>query len=131
MDADVITRNLEKMLDANVKGAMIPVVNSESLGGNAGRFLLNGIKYQCVGANFFYDAQTGEILSFSLTSNPPFPGAARGVFKIACETESGTYKYSAFRIIEWVPDKHASPHANKIIEQTKNVYNKVADEHAP
>jgi len=59
LDETVINRNLE-MLNQD----MINLLNTESIGGNAGTVDIGGKKYSCGGANGYANPETGEIIVF-------------------------------------------------------------------
>lgn len=62
----VIEENLRKMT-GNVEGDMLPLLFTESIGGNAGK--CKG--YPCVAANFYMDSSSGEIKYFGNPQNTP------------------------------------------------------------
>ena len=87
---DIAEANLAKMLSMK-KGGMIDLLLCESIGGNAGYCELEGMRFLCAGANFYYDRQTGGIDSFS---NDPLEDGSWGntasghaTFRVAFDPE--------------------------------------------
>ena len=59
MEVEVVKHNL-KMMNTE----MLALLNTESIGGNAGSVVLGGKVYLCAGANGNCDPKTGKILAF-------------------------------------------------------------------
>jgi len=96
MNEDTVKKNLDKMTTPEY-GGMLDLLLEESMGGNAGYFKMNGRIYSCVGANFFYDGETGEIKIFTNYQDfEPEKGVryAEGLFRLAVNLRNtpGVYK---------------------------------------
>lgn len=66
-DDPVVSHNLDMMHS----GAFTKVFMNESIGGNAGRREVNGIKFVCAGINGYADQSTGLIKAFGNFQNLP------------------------------------------------------------
>ncbi len=58
-DEKIVKKNI-KLMQSRKRGGFIQLVLTESMGGNAGAYG----KFPNIGANFFFDPNTGEIIAF-------------------------------------------------------------------
>ncbi|MBI2672288.1 hypothetical protein HYX16_05115 [Candidatus Woesearchaeota archaeon] len=130
MNKKIIEKNLKKMTN-NSEGSMLKLMGKESWGGNAGRW--KGLP--CVGANFIYDPETGEILYFENPQTIPkeLKGFAEGTLRIVRDIyfekdstlkkiiQNGTEKC---RIIDSYLPKPISEEAKENLEISIEEYNK-------
>jgi len=121
---DIPSKNLKLML-SNKNGGMIRLANDESIGGNAGSYK----KFPCVGTNFYFDKDTGEIIYFN---NPQYlPESiinvySHGVFRIVVligKNVPQNIKNIFAKILEVRYYGDASKEAKKNIEASINLYN--------
>ncbi len=64
IDEKIVEHNLRML-----KKDMHQVLNSESIGGNAGSIEVEGKRYPCVATNGYVDSKTGEIVAFGNFQN--------------------------------------------------------------
>ena len=64
VDDAVVASNLAEM-----DGPMMRLLETESIGGNAGRVKLGGTYYACAAANGYSDPQSGQIVQFGNSQN--------------------------------------------------------------
>ncbi len=113
-----VKKNLEMMIGAE-RGQMQSLMSKESMGGNAG----TEDGKPCLGANFFYDTQTGEIKYFENIQNVPWWIANKyteGTFRIAIDTLN-TWKP---KIVNTFLKDGTSEEATRNLEQSVELYNK-------
>ncbi len=120
----VVAKNL-RMMTSFFECSMPKLVTRESMAGNAGTEVINGVEYPCYAANFYYDKQTGEILCFENPPDPRFDDkAAKGMFRIAVDIRQ-RFKSEYTKIVNISFDNRASAEANGIIQQSANVYSSI------
>jgi len=122
-EAEIRKRNRAIMNSARPECGMQWLVQRESMSGNAAPVVIRGIRYDCVGANFYYDLQTGEILCFSnrnLTYEKKF-GVGQGTFKIALLLKEPEREF--MKIITMLFDERASKAANRMLRSSADIFN--------
>lgn len=112
----IVKKNLERMLaDGRTdKGSMFYLLNSESIGGNAGN--RNG--RPCSAANFYYDAENGRIIIFT-NYWEDVPANIRN----RCQRGTFVLTFPESEIIEINLLKCSPPNAVQVIEETVMHYN--------
>lgn len=113
-----VSKNLE-MMAGSERGQMQSLISKESMGGNAG----TEDGRPCLGANFFYDLQTGEIKYFENIQNVPWGIVNKysaGTFRIAIDTPN-TWK---LKIINTYLKEGTAKEATENLEQSVELYNK-------
>ena len=112
-----VRKNLERMTGKR-EGDMFPAIIGESIGGNAGRYN----NQPCMGANYYFDANTGEIKYFGNWQNVPEQireNFQKGTFRIALDITQWKQ-----RIVEYLTHKKPiSNIAKKNLEETVRAYN--------
>ncbi|MBR9690470.1 hypothetical protein GOV08_02185 [Candidatus Woesearchaeota archaeon] len=113
---EVVERNIERML-GNQKGDMIPLLLSESMGGNADYYG----KYPCQAANFCYEPDTGKIMYFENPQSLPIElrGFPKNFFRLAFLWQNE----SKYRIVKPFPENIHEEVAQDNILKTIGVYN--------
>ncbi len=113
----IIDQNLELMttISSEPDGSFMGCVVNESAGGNAGRYKK---RYLCVGANYHYDKNTGEVLYFMAGTSPERKlDEERGkgsIFRVAIQDIAIGLELLKFRIV-----------GHKILEDSENLADKV------
>lgn len=119
---DIVRLNIKKM-KGNEKGDLMPLIMGESFGGNAGRYQGN----PCVGANFYFDRQSGEIKYFENCQN--VPDEIRNQHREGILTL--VFKDNYLKVID-AKFSRASDNARKVLEETMVQYNhEVKKQHKP
>jgi len=113
----IIKHNLGLML-SDGECTMLELLKSESMGGNAGRFTVDGKVYSCVAANFYYD-EFGQIICFSNQDEVLDKKYPQGTFKIV----PFPTKPASFRIVRLFFGKNSASLANSVLEATVIEYN--------
>ena len=109
----------EKIIRGNVHTIdmqLRSLLSSESIGGNAGRVVIDGTRFNCGGANGFLNPATGEILIFENIQNVPLEIRKRGTeftFRVAVDR-----KLNPFRIVSVYYDVETLPSVREIIDRT-------------
>jgi len=104
-------------------GGMLDLLSGESMGGNAGRWH----KYPCVGANFTFDPQTGEIKYFGNYQHVPNKfriNTKSHIFRLALilSPEIRDIKY---RIINYIDPKEVEKKALINLKLSVKKYNQM------
>lgn len=110
----IIRKNLEKM-NGNKDGDMQPLLITESIGGNAGKY--NNIP--CAGVNFYYDNSDGSIVYFGNVQDVPKKireNYKRGTFTVAVDL-----KFNKEKIVGIILE--SSGLVKSILENTIKAYN--------
>jgi hypothetical protein len=115
----IIAKNLEMMLTKK-EGYMLSLISSESMGGNAGSWK----GYTCVGVNFSYNQDTGEIMHFENTPDIPsaFMKYPSHFFRVAIDFKDSR----GYLILDYVNPRAASEDAKKNLEETVRQYNNMS-----
>ncbi|HII72276.1 TPA: hypothetical protein HA265_05980 [Candidatus Woesearchaeota archaeon] len=122
----IVKHNLLKMVCID-EGCMPPyIVQSESMGGNAGTWG----SFPCVGANFIYDRMGGKIEHFGNIQYAPrhlINGKfAEGTFKLACKIDFHSIPPSTqYRVVKTPSFTPATDIARQALEETVEQYNKI------
>jgi len=114
----IVAKNLEMMLTKKA-GYMPSLISSESMGGNAGAWK----GYSCVGVNFSYDHDSGEIMCFenSQMLPPEFLKYPSHCFRVAVDLN----RAGRFMIIDYKHPREASETAKSNLEETVKQYNDI------
>jgi len=123
VDPIIIQKNV-KLMNSRDKWGMLSLLNSESMGGNAG----NEGKYPCLGANFFYNPNTGKIKVFENQQMVPAPIQERyekAIFTVAIDIQAlKKRKQIKYKILSVnYRGKQPSSLVQKTIEDSITVYN--------
>lgn len=108
--------NLE-MLDSEMQR----VLNRESIGGNAGKSTVDGIKYVCAAANGYADPETGEIKAFGNfqdLSTEQMSNSREFTMRVAFDKKRGF-----FNIVEILNLELFEPRARSVLEEAAAKYN--------
>ena len=121
-DKVVVSHNIE-MLTKD----MVDLLNTESIGGNAGTAEINGKKYRCGAANGFANPETGEIVMFGNIQNIPKDLAVQNIeftLRVAMNWQTGKF----IKIVQfWNPSheqKRFSGNGRLAIESAIDEWNK-------
>ncbi|OGN08706.1 MAG: hypothetical protein A3J46_06560 [Candidatus Yanofskybacteria bacterium RIFCSPHIGHO2_02_FULL_41_11] len=105
---------------------MVDLLNTESIGGNAGEAEINGKKYRCGAANGFANPETGEIVVFGNIQNIPKDIVIENVeftLRVAMDWQTGKF----IKIVQfWNPSyekKKFSENGKLAIESAINEWN--------
>ena len=124
MTNEIIERSLERLI-GDKEGDLLYALrkNPESMGRSHWKV------YPCIGANFFYDSETGEIKFFdNYTPNDKLESMHwegeifRGTFRMAVDIKKFRGAKDK-RIVEYFIDPNTSETARHNIEETVMVYN--------
>jgi hypothetical protein len=118
-DESIVTSNLQKM-----DSEMEQVLLKESMGGNAGTYVLNGEDCVCAGVNGYLDADTGEIICFGNIQDldrDMIKGRAHFIFRIARPMKS---RPQIVELIESAGFENLTPRAKDIVVKCVNTWNK-------
>ena len=106
---------------------MIDLLNTESIGGNAGEAEINGKKYKCGAANGFANPETGKIVMFGNIQNIPKDIVSENVeftLRVAMDWQTGKF----VKIVQfWNPGhekKKFSENGKLAIESAVSEWNK-------
>ncbi len=121
MNDEIVAKNIERMRSTE-PGGMRHMLIRESMGGNAGRYK----GFSCVGAGFYFDRETGEMLYFDNPQRVPADIRCHHVddmFRLAVDwsRNGGTGKY---RIIDYSPRDDVSQAAREVLTETIERYNR-------
>lgn len=108
--------NLEMM-----DGEMQKLLNSESIGGNAGRSVVDGKKYSCAAANGYANPETGEILAFGNPQDLSKDIIASGkefTMRVAFDLGHGFFK-----VLEILATDQFSPKGQAALDEAAAKYN--------
>lgn len=137
-ERSIIAHNFKLMFSAE-NGGMQLLAQKESMSGNAGTEKIRGKTYACVAANFYFNADTGEMIEFS-NGNPKYESVyAKAAFR-ACimplsmmkkldELGAFTEEMGCPVIVNVVYFTDASKNAKKLIKDSMKVYNAVVEAH--
>lgn len=119
-------------MTSSKRGGMQYLITRESAGGNAGGFRGK----PCVGANFFFNLEKGEIREFT-NDVQPCHGLTKGIFKLVMQvgaipkTRFGCWFFKTFLLKKYpeiiglyLPPK-ASKEARLNLELSRKMYNKM------
>ena len=101
------------------EGNMLPLLSSESIGGNAGSYE----KFPCIAANFYYEQNNGKIIYFGNFQNVPINIRSKypeATFRLAFNPDN-----CKNRIIDLFDFESITNIAKKNMEQTISIYNEV------
>jgi len=117
---DIIKHNL-KLMTSEGEGAMFGLIEDESIGASSS-MAVDGKKYPCVGVNFFYNGETGEIVCFSNYDSVLEKKFERGTFKMAIDMERQR-RDIYFKIVAVSFGARSTRAASKVLEDTVKNYN--------
>lgn len=129
----IVSSNLEKM-----KGEMEDLLRGESIGGNAGRYEIDGKKFPCGAANAQFNRLTGEIVVFGNIQDNEVQSAIERdkskelwnvAFRVAIDIRRGPRKiiqiiYDNLKPYTGKDDPVIADEAKIIIERTVEEYNR-------